>query len=190
MSPLVYLIVACILLGYASVVFRVLVRGDYRREGRLTPLSSLLQSLVFFLWGFFTWFDLPADWPTSHTNPSSWVTGWVFIGLGLGAMFTMIAWFGLRRSVGREVNVLKQSSPYRLTRNPQILACLLAVVGYAMLWPSWNSLGWVALFSAFAHMMVLTEEEHLRTIHGDAYKRYCERTPRYLGFTQRPRGTA
>jgi protein-S-isoprenylcysteine O-methyltransferase Ste14 len=125
-----------------------------------------------------------------HTNSTSWVIGWVLIGLGLGTMLTVIAWFGLHRSVGREVNVLKQSGPYRLTRNPQILACLLAVVGYAMIWPSWNSAGWVVLFSVFAHMMVLTEEEHLRTVHGEAYRRYCERTPRYLGFTQRPGGTA
>jgi protein-S-isoprenylcysteine O-methyltransferase Ste14 len=30
--------------------------------------------------------------------------------------------------------------------------------------------------------MVLTEEEHLRAVHGEAYVRYCERVPRYIGF--------
>ncbi|MBF8295644.1 MAG: hypothetical protein HW389_2189 [Bacteroidetes bacterium] len=28
----------------------------------------------------------------------------------------------------------------------------------------------------------MTEEEHLRSIYGEEYERYCERVPRYLGF--------
>ncbi len=31
------------------------------------------------------------------------------------------------------------------------------------------------------HTMVLTEEEHLTRVHGDAYRDYCRRVPRYLG---------
>jgi protein-S-isoprenylcysteine O-methyltransferase Ste14 len=46
------------------------------------------------------------------------------------------------------------------------------------------ALGWLALFVAMAHMMALTEEEHLRNIHGATYEQYCKRVPRYFGFSR------
>jgi len=178
----VYLILAFLLLVTAFVIFRIFVRRDYRREGRLTPLAAFLEALIFFLWGTFTWLDLPPGWPPSEVNPLFSVTGWTLIIVGLATLFITMAGFGLRRSLGQEMNVLKQSGPYRLSRNPQTMACALAVIGYAMLWPSWHTLGWVVLYGAIAHMMILTEEEHLRNVHGEEYVRYCERVPRYLGW--------
>lgn len=32
-----------------------------------------------------------------------------------------------------------------LSRNPQIVGFFLAVVGFAIMWPSWYALGWVIL---------------------------------------------
>ena len=42
-------------------------------------------------------------------------------------------------------------------------------------------MGWVFLIVAMTHMMVLTEEEHLYAIFGEAYERYCKQVPRYTG---------
>jgi len=36
-----------------------------------------------------------------------------------------------------------------------------------------------------AHLMILSEEEHLRDVFGEEYERYCERVPRYLGLRRR-----
>jgi protein-S-isoprenylcysteine O-methyltransferase Ste14 len=36
------------------------------------------------------------------------------------------------------------------------------------------------------HLMVMTEEEHLREVYGEEYERYCERVPRYLFGLQYP----
>jgi protein-S-isoprenylcysteine O-methyltransferase Ste14 len=94
-------------------------------------------------------------------------------------------WFGLRRAFGLEVNALKQTGPYRVTRNPQIVGGSLLVIGSAVLWPSWYALGWAVLYAVVAHMMVFTEEEHLRAVFGQEYELYCERVPRYLGFPRR-----
>ena len=97
-----------------------------------------------------------------------------------------IGTLGVRKTMGQKAEVLAQVGLYRMSRNPQILGGGLAVVGIAVLWPSWYALGWVVLYGVVGHMMVLTEEEHLRNVHGEKYERYCERVPRYIGF---PRGS-
>ncbi len=180
MGTSVYLLLAFLLLSAAFIIFRLFVRRDYWQHGQLTLFSSLLELLIFCLWGVFTWLDLPPDWPPADTSPILRVLGWGLIIAGLAVLLIMIAGFGLRRALGLEVNGLKQSGPYRLSRNPQIVACTLAVVGYAILWRSWHTLGWVLLYTAIAHMMVLTEEEHLRNVYGETYIRYCARVPRYI----------
>jgi protein-S-isoprenylcysteine O-methyltransferase Ste14 len=97
----------------------------------------------------------------------------------IGAVLGM-ANLGFRRAFGQEVDEPQQSGLYGVTRNPQILMYGPAVIGYALLWPSWYALGWVGLYAAIAHIMVLTEEEHLRRVGGETYVRYCERVPRYI----------
>ncbi len=180
LSIAVYVASVTGLVAFAVIVFRVLVRRDYLRRGRLSWFSSLLEFLVFFLFGTFTWLDLPPGWPPREVNPVLRIIGWFCVTAGLSMMLVAIFWFGWRRAMGRKVDELIRSGPYRVSRNPQIVACFVAVLGYALLWPSWHTLGWIILFSAIAHTMVLTEEEHLRKIFDEKYNFYCTRTPRYL----------
>jgi len=177
-----YLLSAFLLLLAAWVAFRLFGRRDYRRQGRLMPFSLLLETLVFFLWGGFPYLYGPSDWPAVHLGPILKAIGWTSLGVGLAVMFAAMAGLGLRRTLGQGPNPLKQTGLYHLTRNPQIVGCGLYGIGFALLWPSWYALGWAALYAVIAHMMVLTEEEHLREVHGEAYARYCERVPRYLAF--------
>ena len=102
----------------------------------------------------------------------------VGIVFGLAAMASL----GFRRSCGQEENELKQTGLYGLTRNPQIVAFFPLILGIALRWPSWYALGWMVLWAAMIHMMVLTEEEHLRDVFGEEYRQYCKRVPRYIGF--------
>jgi protein-S-isoprenylcysteine O-methyltransferase Ste14 len=181
----VYLISAFLLVVGAFVTFRIFVRRDYQRRGRLTPLSGFLELLI---WGLFMGFPYiynPSHWPWTHDphiSPVLRVIGWITIAVGAAIAFPAMAWLGLRRTMGQEANVLKRTGFYRVTRNPQIVGGALLVVGSAVLWPSWYGLGWVILYVAVAHLMVLTEEEHLRNVHGEEYTRYCEQVPRYTGF--------
>jgi protein-S-isoprenylcysteine O-methyltransferase Ste14 len=84
-------------------------------------------------------------------------------------MFIGIASLGLQRFLGLGSRRLRQSGIYRVGRNPQIVGFFLAVVGFAVMWPSWYALGWVILFGAVFHMMVLTEEEYLLHMHAEEY---------------------
>ena len=185
-----YLVSAILLFVGAYVVFRRVVRRGYEQNRRLTPLPSSLQLLI---WGVFLAFPCiynPPNWAWSRSYLSQVIPvlggiGWACVGVGLAIVLGAMAWLGLPRSFGGKRRGLEMTGPYRLTRNPQLMGGVLIVVGYGVLWPSWYALGWLVLFAAMMHMMVLTEEEYLHYLHGEAYGQYCKRVPRYLGVPRK-----
>jgi protein-S-isoprenylcysteine O-methyltransferase Ste14 len=181
----IYLLSISLLFIAAMVILRVFVRRDYHRIGRLSVFSAALQALLFFLYGGFPNIYLSGDWPVSQVVLVLRVIGLTFITIGLSILLFGVYRLGVVRSFGLQTNVLKETGFYRITRNPQILGCVLYVIGFVILWPSWYALGWGLLFMPIIHIMVLTEEEHLLNIYGQDYQQYCKRVPRYLGF---PRG--
>lgn len=180
-----YFLSAFTLFFAAYFIFRKFVRRDYYRKGRLTPISTFFEILIFSLFGASAYIFVPSDWPVVHVPPIPMTIGWIFITIGLAIMFVAMGGLGLRRSFGQEVIVLKQGGLYRVTRNPQILGGGLALIGLIVLWPSWYVLGWVIQYVIITHIMVLTEEEHLNAIHGKDYVQYCRRVPRYLGIPRK-----
>lgn len=177
-------IVSTLLLVAAVLVFGR-VRRDYQTSGKLTPFSTFLEVLIFFLHGSASYAFLDSN--LSHINRASpifflsipcMLVGVVLVAVAMGRL-------GMVESVGQQVTGLRQSGLYRYSRNPQIVAYGLVVIGYALLWPSWSGMVWVSVYVAIAHLMVRTEEEHLRRAYGAAYERYCAKTPRYLGLPGR-----
>jgi protein-S-isoprenylcysteine O-methyltransferase Ste14 len=175
-------VVVSALLLVAAVIIFGRVRRDYRASGKLTPLSTFLEVLIFFLHGSASYAFLDSN--LSHINQASplfflsilcMLAGVVLVAIAMGRL-------GMGESVGQQVSGVQQSGLYRYSRNPQIVAYGLVLIGYALLWPSWSGLVWVGLYLAIGHLMVRTEEEHLRRTYGEAYERYCARTPRYLGL--------
>jgi protein-S-isoprenylcysteine O-methyltransferase Ste14 len=190
MQLFVYLISAFLLVVAAFVIFRIFVRRDYQQKGRLTWFSSFLELLIWGLYMSFPYIYNPPVWVrfwSDHVPVSTLLRmmGVVCIISGLVLAFITMFWFGLRRAFGLEVNELIQAGPYRVTRNPQIVGGFLLVVGSAVLWPSWYAIGWVILYLAISHLMITTEEEHLHQVYGEAYRQFCQQTPRYLGFPRR-----
>jgi protein-S-isoprenylcysteine O-methyltransferase Ste14 len=175
-----YLGSAFLVLIATVVILRLIVRRDYLRRGRLTPFSAASEWLLALIWVAFSYYYLPADWPAIHVELLLQVAGWLFIALGVLTLLISLAWLGLRRAHGLQNDVLMQSGPYRLSRNPQIVGFSLGMIGFVMIWPSWHMLVSLLLLALFVHLMVLTEEEHLLARHGDEYWRYCERAPRYI----------
>jgi protein-S-isoprenylcysteine O-methyltransferase Ste14 len=157
------------------------------RKGRLTSLSTWLESLVWAPYFVFPYIYNPPDWGwfwsyESQHGPLLNVIGVVLILVGFASIFISLFYLGLSRSLGQEVNLLKRSGLYRVSRNPQIITGVPLVVGYVVLLPSWYAIGWMMLYAVMAHMMVMTEEEHLNKIHGESYIQYCEQVPRYIGY--------
>jgi len=174
-----------LLLAFAYVVFRVIVRREYRLHGRLTGWSSILQLLAFAGLMAFPYLFNPPEWSLSWllAGPTSilqQILGLVIILLGFLVAFGTMGWFGMRRAFGVETKGLIRTGPYRFTRNPQILGGYLLVIGVAVQWPSWFAIVWIVLYGVIGHWMIMTEEEHLRTSLGEEYVRYCQQVPRYL----------
>lgn len=177
-----YLLFLSLLIGVSLLVLRLVVRRDYLRRGRLSNPSALLQALVFFAFGGFPSLYLPSNWPVSPVNLVLRVIGLASLTIGLLIMLIGVYRLGLLRSMGLQTDELKETSYYRATRNPQVLGCVLYVIGFVILWPSWFALGWGLSLLAILHVMVLTEEEHLRNTYGQDYEQYCNKVPRYLGY--------
>jgi len=181
MRLLTYWIAASLVLVATLVILRIVVRRDYLRNGKLTPVSSGLEWLLVIIWVVFSYIYLPADWPLFHINPMLRYAGWLFVVIGVLIIIISFAWLGLRRTHGLETDILIHLGPYRLTRNPQIVGFGLGMIGFIVLWPSWHMMVSIILLIVLTHLMVLTEEEHLLDVHGDEYKRYCGQVPRYVG---------
>jgi protein-S-isoprenylcysteine O-methyltransferase Ste14 len=187
---IIYLASALLLILAAFLVFRVLVQRDYQRHGRLTPLSSALELLVWALFMGFPYLYNPPEWVWFWrrgvpVGPLLRSAGIICITAGLLSAFGTMFWFGLRRAFGLDVNQLVQSGPYRLSRNPQLVFGILLVVGTVILWPSWYAVGWALLYGVIGHLMVLTEERHLRAVYGAEYDHFSAQVPRYLGRVTR-----
>jgi protein-S-isoprenylcysteine O-methyltransferase Ste14 len=190
METLINFIAAALLVGVAWVVFRILVRRDYQRKGRLTLFTSFLELLVWGLYMSFPYLYNPPKWVVfwsgeAPVGTTVRVIGVVCTTVGLVSAFGTMFWFGLRRAFGLQSEGLIQEGPYRVTRNPQLVGGSLLVIGSVVLWPSWYAVGWGVLYGVVAQLMVLTEEEHLRGVYGDEYAHYCRRVPRYVGLWSR-----
>ena len=178
-----YLIFSFLLISFGYFVFRVRVRRDYERKGKLSVLSTSLEFLIFALHANFSYAFLPAKWPAFASLPDSSLhssIGLGIIAIGLATTLWTMGGLGFRKAFGQQVDTLYRSGLYRHSRNPQIVAYGLAMVGIALLWPSFYALGWVLIYAALAHMMVSTEEEHLRKVYGAEYEEYCGKVARYV----------
>ena len=183
----IYLVVVASLLAGAFLVFRVLVRKDYRQNGKLTMLSSLLELVVCLAYACVPYLYNPPCWPyiwscKPHSPMPVALLGYLVIASGVLLGFGSMLWLGIARSFGRKVTDLYHTGPYRYSRNPQVVGGFLMAAGIALLWPSWYALGWAISWMAMFHLMVLTEEEHLTRVYGEAYLRYFQQAPRYIPF--------
>ena len=190
MRPLVYFFLAALLLAFAYVVFRRIVRRDYAARGRLGTLSSSLQLLVFVAFFGFPYLYNPPEWAlfwlaSSSSSQALYPAGLLVMCAGFVLAFGTMAWFGFGRALGTHGTGLKKAGLYRLSRNPQILGGYLLTIGTAIQRPSLYALGWVLCYGIIGHWMVITEEEHLLRVCGEEYAAYCSEVPRYLPLGRR-----
>ena len=180
--PPLFLAYLAVLFG-AYLTFRILVRNAYLNRGRITAIPLLVEFLICALYCNFPYLYLPYKWPELPALPERLLLRIPGVSLViLGIVLTLIGMgsLGFHRLFGLASPAINQSGLYGFCRNPQIVGFFIYTLGFALMWPSWYALAWVLLFLPVFHMMIVTEEEYLLNMHGEAFRRYCERVPRYF----------
>ncbi len=171
---------AVLVIAFALFVFWR-VRSDYAIRGRLTPVSALLQVLVFLLHALASYSFLDSGASNAWNERKFLPLALGLMAVGLAIVLAGVAQLRLGDTLGKSAKGLKRSGVYRFSRNPQLVAYFIFLAGYVFLRPGWLGLAWLALYWVIAHVMVLTEEGHLRRTFSEEYEDYCRRTPRYVG---------
>ncbi len=150
--------------------------------------KSLLNALLFF--GVFM---VALPWPFHHLLPPvipfltalrNWGGGALFVS-GVGMWLVCLDAFS-RRGRGTPAPTdaprhLVVDGLHGVIRNPLIAAEVMVVWGEALYFSSLGFLVYAALFTVFAHWVVVrVEEPELRDRFGEAYGSYCERVPRWI----------
>ena len=167
----------------STLVFRHILHREYQMNAKLTPLSVILETLIFAAHANLPYLYLSVPWPEFPPLPDHQFISSIWLGIMvLGGILTLgiMVYLGFKPSLGQGSENLRQTGPYRWSRNPQILTYSLVVIGFVALFPSLESGAWALLYAFIAHIMILTEEEYLRSMFGDVYLDYCKRVPRYF----------
>ncbi len=75
---------------------------------------------------------------------------------------------------------LIEAGIYRYSRNPYFLSYLIMFAAYTVLLQNLLLLILSGAGFAMIHCMVLKEERHLMMLHGDKYRQYKQKVPRYI----------
>jgi len=183
MSDIVLVLEAIVFLISAVIIFRVIVRRDYLNKGKLSWYASSLEFIIFALHANSAYLFLPSSWPELPALPPfTWqiIFGVSIAVIGFLALLSTMIYLGISKAFGLKADGLRTTGSYRFTRNPQLIFYLLVLIGIAIIWLSWYAIIWVFLYLVIAHVMVLTEEEHLGKVYGEDYRRYCQHVPCYL----------
>jgi len=188
MNTYLYLLLCLLTILLAYYVFRIVVRKDYRNKGELSNFSTALEFLIFAVHANLSYTYLPAAYPKMPPFPDNQIQTILGIGLLVIGIFLTIwtmSGFGFKKAIGQDTQTLHRVGFYKYTRNPQLVFYGIAILGMPVIWPSLYALGWIILYLIIAHMMVITEEEHLLRIYGEDYEIYCKEVPRYLPFPRK-----
>jgi len=111
-----------------------------------------------------------------------------FLAMALGVIFLFVisaaSLISLKDSwrVGvleNQKTVLITSGIYSFTRNPYFVSYFLTFIGYTILLQNLILLGLSFIGFASVHWMIKKEEKYLYSVHGDAYRQYINKVPRY-----------
>lgn len=178
-----YLIAAFILILFSFITFRVIVRNDYSKKGRLTFISLSLEFLIFALHANFMYLFLPVKWPNLPSIPENiilQIISIVFIIIGFLIIAVAMSGLGYGRTMGQDKKSLNTNGLYKYSRNPQLIGYGMILIAFVVLYLSWFSIGWFIIYLVISYFMIKTEEEFLTNNYGVEYQKYCDDVPRLI----------
>ena len=144
--------------------------GDFqltRKENRLT-YAVFLPMVVSFVYAVF----LPLQLGTT----------WLYSGLlvfTFGIVFTTVALLNFATSPKGKVIT---KGLYRFSRNPMYIGLLLMQIGLGIACSSWLYLLLTVVLMILLNTILSSEERYCLYRYGDDYRKYMNRTPRWIGI--------
>lgn len=121
------------------------------------------------------WFGLLGFEGNPHLNP-------IHIGsnilLFVGFLLLSSSW-RVRWSAQRD-GTLATSGPYKHVRHPQYVGFIAIMAGFLLMWPTLLTLIMFPVLVVMYVKLAHREEREVEDEHGDAWRRYASRTPRWI----------
>lgn len=178
-----YLVAAFILILFSYITFRIIVRNDYSKKGKLTFISYFLEVLIFALHANFMYLFLPVKWPNIPALPENIVLqiiAIVFVLIGFLIVAVAMSGLGYGRTLGQDKKLLNTKGLYKYSRNPQLIGYGMILFSFVMLYFTWYSIGWFIIYLVISYFMIKSEEEFLTNNYGKEYQKYCNAIPRLI----------
>lgn len=114
-------------------------------------------------------------------RPSSFIAGAVLAVVGAAIFVRSAGVMDSAETMG-VTGDLYTDGPYAYSRNPQYVGMIVGIVGFALLVDSRFVAVLAAAHVGWVVLLPRAEEPHLRAEFGEAYERYAERVPRFVGW--------
>ncbi len=115
-------------------------------------------------------------------------TTWFYTGLSIYLLGLIILTIALANIAATPLGEPFTKGVYRYSRNPLSLGMLLTFLGVGVASASWLFLVLSAILMVITHFMVVIEERSCLNKFGNAYRKYMDRTPRWIGLPKSGRG--
>jgi protein-S-isoprenylcysteine O-methyltransferase Ste14 len=164
-----YLILGIVLAIFPKdVVRRLYDKSGWRPRPRILRFTGRLLALVLFGLLIFT---------PLKVGDYVLIPGGILFALGLAGF--AIALFSFRDTPFDQPVV---RGLYRVSRNPQIVALSISLLGICIATGSWVTTFLLVVTQSFSHARILAEEKSCLEQYGDSYRSYMKRVPRYFLF--------
>jgi protein-S-isoprenylcysteine O-methyltransferase Ste14 len=108
-------------------------------------------------------------------------TVWIWVGLALFIIGLSILVLATLTVAGTQQDKPFTSGVYRFSRHPMYLSMIIVYLGVSIAAASWLFFLITVITFFLQHYQMLKEERHCCEQFGDAYRKYMERTPRWIG---------
>lgn len=107
---------------------------------------------------------------------------WFYVGLFIYLLGVVIGTIAMYDFYTTAVDKLVTKGVYRVSRNPMYLGMFLIFIGLGIACVSWLFLLLTMVFVILSNILVITEERFCLKTYGKSYRKYLNRTPRWIGI--------
>jgi protein-S-isoprenylcysteine O-methyltransferase Ste14 len=109
-------------------------------------------------------------------------TPWLYVGIFIVALGLTMQCMTTISVANTPLDKPITRGPFRISRHPFYFTGFLTMFGMGIASASWVVLLCAFLWIAFFYIVVPTEERFLLEKYGDSYRKYIDRTPRWIGI--------